>query len=260
MIRLWSCALIGALVLVAHPVPVGADDGIELEAVVDGEALADADFGNPLPLGDELDASVEATVINNGSAPVEIRRIRLEGTAFGVAFLAFDTVLPFTVEAGSSRTIAFELALDELKSQATGLLPATLAVYDVTGQKVAAQDFTVEVDGDATSVMGVFAILTGIITLLAVALNAYLIARRKLPPNRIVRGFRFLVPGLGLGLLITLLLAMGRIIPPYETVWPWSVALPAFGSFMLGYLSPGALDLTDDIDEFDVIEEPRYRT
>lgn len=251
-----AALLAAVFVLVAAPSALAGGDGtVSMTATVDAEPIADADNGNPLTLGSESAAQIEVTVTNGTGADLAVERVRLEGTAFGVTFLAYDTLLPFTVDAGSEQTVSYEIPLNDLRDQATGLLPSSLGIYDADGNRIASQSFTLDVEGRTGSVMGVFAALVALITALAVGLNLYLVARRRLPANRIVRGLRFLVPGVGIGLLLALVLGMTRLLAPYNSVWPLLVLVPTVLGFLLGYASPGPVDVRDDYDEFDDLDD-----
>lgn len=235
-------------------------DGVAVSATIDGEPIEGADNADPLELGGDPAAEVELTVDNSSDSDLAVHRVRLEGTAFGVSFVAYDTLLPFTVEAGESEVVTYELPLNDLDDQAMGLLPASLGLYDEQGERLASSSFTLDVQGRAGSLTGVFAGLVALLTAAAVGVNLYLVASRRLPANRILRGLRFLVPGLGLGVLLTLLLAMTRLLAPYNSVWPFMVVIPGVLAFLLGYTSPGPLDPDDDLDELDLLERPELAT
>ncbi|MEZ5178201.1 MAG: hypothetical protein R2746_07945 [Acidimicrobiales bacterium] len=223
---------------------------LDVEASLDGRAVAEAGANDPIELGAEEQVEVTMTVTNRSSAPVEVRSVKLGATALGVTFVSYDTVVALDVPAGEARDLTFTLPIYDIGEQATGLVPGAVVAYDGRGRVVGEQRFTMDVDGSSSSLYGRFGLLLVAFTVATVGLNLWLAARRRLPPNRLMRGLRFAIAGVGLGLTLCFVLSALRILAPYPEVWPPLVIVPGLGFFLLGLLSPGRLRIEED--EIDV--------
>ena len=223
---------------------VGRD--VELESRIDGRAVKGAGANDAIPLGKRPQVDLRLTITNSGKRAVAVNRVKLEGTALGVTFLAYDVVVPVTVGAGQRRVVTVPLPLKDIKDQTVGLVPASISILGPTGAVLASQAFTVDVDGSMRSVFGTLGILIALFTILTMLLNLWLVIRRRLPPNRFFRGVRFAVPGAGIGLTICITLAATRVVAPYPSTWKLFVLVPAVAAFILGFISPGALAFKED--------------
>ena len=243
-------ALILSLAMAGASQPAGAVGGrfseVTIDAVVDGDRVSHHGVNNPVVLGDQREVELGVTLSNDTERDLEVRRVRLEGIALGVTFLAYDTVAPVVVPAGATRTVTIVLPLDELPEQAVGLIPAAVAVVDEDGTRVADQSFVVDVQGTMGSTFGTFGLVIAAFTAVSVAVNGWLVARRRLPPNRLARGLRFAVSGAGVGLTLAFTFSALRWLPPYQGVWQVLVGLPALAAFALGFVSPGPLAIEED--------------
>lgn len=237
---------VGSLVTTAELAAAGpANDGVTIEAFVDDRPVDNSGSNNAIALGEAATATVTLAVTNDRAAPLDLERVRLEGTAFGVPFLSYDTALPVTIDARSTETIGFSLPLNDIVEQAVGLIPASITVFDGDGA-VAQQDFTVEVLGSGSSLFATLGKAIAGITAVWLLLNVWLISQRRLPPNRILRGFRLAVVGVGAGLTAVIALAAYRVLAPYPSLWRPIVVIPGIAAFLLGFASPGVLKIEDD--------------
>lgn len=242
--------VLGALLLVgALATPAAAADDIGLVAEINGQDLADAD--DPVELDPDEAAVVHVEVTNGTEDPVAVRDVVLEGVVMGIPFLAYDIDVNLDVAPGTTEEVSYEIPLRGIADQATGLLPATVAVHDAEGDRLASIDFNVDVDGSSTSLFAVFGWFLLAITVASFALNLWLVLRRRLPPNRITRGLRFAITGLGLGLTLTVTLAILGLVTPTPGAWLPMVLIPTLAAFALGYVSPGPLRDAWPEDEVD---------
>lgn len=230
--------------------PAWAGPPLDVEASLDGRTVADAGANDPIDLGHEQQVEVTMAVTNRSSSPVEVRSVKLGATALGVTFVSYDTVVELDVPAGQERDLTFTLPIHDIGDQAMGLVPGAVVAYDGRGQVVGEQRFTMDVAGSSRSLYGRFGLLLVVFTAATVGLNLWLAARRRLPPSRLMRGLRFAVAGVGLGLTLCFALSALRVLAPYPEVWPPLVIIPGIGFFLLGLLSPGRLRIEED--EIDV--------
>ena len=113
--------------------------------------------------------------------------------------------------AGHERDLTFPLQIHDIGDQAMGLVPGAVVAYDGRGQVVGEQRFTMDVAGSSRSLYGRFGLLLVVFTAATVGLNLWLAARRRLPPSRLMRGLRFAVAGVGLGLTLCFALSALRV-------------------------------------------------
>lgn len=242
-------ALVASAALWATGPTVHAEDGVSLEGFVDGEPLAGSSSNDPIRVEPDASATLRLDVTNLGEEPIVLTRVRLEGRALGVVFVAYDTPVEADVAPGDVTRVEIPLTFYGLGDQATGLLPATLVVYGDDGGAVAMQRFTLDVRGPLTSIIGVFALTVIGLTVLGSVLLAKQLAARRLAENRWHRALQFAPVGLGVGLIATIALAVLRIAAPHGTVWMPLLLVPTAIAFVLGYFAPGPLSDDDAQDD-----------
>ena len=214
-----------------------SDDPLTLTATIDGQDVA----GHTMVIVPRRPVQLSVTVVNNGQQPVHVRSIRLSGTALALTFYAYDTTLPFDVNPHSRVTRTFGLDLADLDGQAIGLLPASVQLFDMDRDQLAAVDTVTDVHGSILSVYGVFGIAVLLLTIAAWAASLLALARHRLPANRLRRALRFMPAGFGTGLVAVVTLSVLRMIPPEPSVEiPIVVGTTVIG-LVLGYLTPHPL-------------------
>lgn len=239
--------------------PARAAGGLQVRATVGGHSLRDAGANRPIELRPTDSTIVAVSVTNNGSSPVEVRSVRLDARVLGLAFFSYTTRVDLTVAPGETGDRTFALDLGDLDGQATGLLPAELALLSSDRTVLASESGTVDVKGKIRSVYGIFGLAVAAITALLLLSLIVRLFRRSLPDSRWSRALRFAVPGLGLGLVATFTLGVLRIAVPSLTT---SIGLLVGGlavGFVLGYLTPAPGDEADrdELDEQDVVAMDR---
>src|SRR5687767_9453375 len=78
---------------------------VSLEATVDGSPVG----VGTLVLDPEKPAKVSVTVRNDTNTVQRVKTVRISGSALALTFFAYDTTVPFEVEAKSSETRSFPL-------------------------------------------------------------------------------------------------------------------------------------------------------
>ena len=188
-------------------------------------------------------------ITNRDSTPITASSVRFAGKVMGLTFFAYEASIDVRIAPGATESRRITLDLASLKGQATGLLPASISVLDADRNELASQDLVVDVRGSLRSMYGTFGMLLAILTAISLVVALRALAAHRLSPNRWVRGLRFLVPGIGLGMVLVIVCSMLRIFAPTISRWGPLMLLCAGGLFLFGYLSP-----SPDIDEPDLVE------
>jgi hypothetical protein len=133
------------------------------------------------------------------------------------------------------------------------LIPATLSLLDSERQPLRTHDFAVDVQGSLRSVYGVFGLAVCASTVVLASVLVLQLASNRLPANRWNRATRFAVPGLGIGLTLTVTLSVLHLVTPSATAWVTLVVGSAGVAFLVGYLTPTpeSVDTQDGEDEED---------
>ncbi len=228
---------------------------LEIDSTIDSVAVSNANASNPLRFDPREEGLLRLTITNPTDSPVEVRRVRIEGELLGLNFLTYDARVQLTVDPGATREVEIPLDFFELERQASGYLRAFVRVYDQDGTRVASQPFALDIRGNATSMMALFSMGLFLVTVITAVLNVRDLRTNQLPEQRFARGIRFLVPGLGLGLLLSVAFSVLRIFPLPATGWVPLTVIPTIAGFAIGYFvvpEPGVGDdAEDDDDEFD---------
>ena len=223
---------------VALPAPVRAQDTVTLVARVGGRAIAEADERRPLRLEPDRPLPLELTLTNRGSAPVQVRTVRLVGKVIGLKFFGYETTVSIGVPAGATVTREFALELGGLAGQATGLIPSSISVLDEDREELGSQRLVVDVRGSLRSVYGLFGVAVAVLTAVNLGGAFIALARHRLPTDRWRRALRFLPGGIGLGLTAVFLLSALRVFAPQANRWVPILLLTSAVAFGLGYLTP----------------------
>jgi hypothetical protein len=241
--------VLGSILLFLPGAVYGASGGITVTASVNGHPLAGSSATHPVRLSPTRAATVFVRVTDGTSRPVDVRAVDLQGQVVGLTFFAFDTSVNFKVKAHSSSTLGFALDLTALKGEASGLIPGSLSVLGSQDEVVASEEMVSDVRGSIVSVYGLFGLGLLVLTLLALLAVLWAVARQKLPANRFRRALRFLVPGVGVGLVLVFSLSALRVWLPSNGHWLTMFLVFAVAFFALGYLTPTPLGSDDDEDE-----------
>lgn len=228
-----------------------AADAVELEVTIDGVDVTESSSSEPIELDPEVESLMVVSVTNVTDEVVAVDWIRMAAKAFNLTFVATDTFVEGEmIDPGD--TVRFELPLRffDLGSQATGLLPAEVAVYDTDRDQLGSVEFTMDVKGSMWSVQGGLTILLFIVAVWSGLLLARAAWKHTLPANRMMRGLRFAAFGLAVGLFISFAVGVFRIVAPYPSVWVPALLIGVLGGFAVGYLWP-VRDIDEDEEDFD---------
>ncbi len=214
---------------------------LELTGALAGRDIEAADSEDPVPLDPRDGVPLELTIRNNGSEAVSIRFVRLEGKALGLTFLTYDLGVRTTLAPGEQTTLDTTLDFFDLEDQATGYLGTSLAVYDEERRLLGSQDFVVDVRGNATSTLGLFAVVVLGVAIFSTTVLVLNTLRRRLPPNRFVRAVQFSIAGAAIGVTLSLGLSVLRVAFADVEAWVPLVVIPTVVAFVVGYIAPGPL-------------------
>ncbi|HJR25757.1 MAG TPA: hypothetical protein VJ804_09800 [Acidimicrobiales bacterium] len=232
-------ALAAAVVLPGAPAQ--DDEALQIDATIAGVDVATADTDDPILLDPREEIPLRLTIRNLGDEPEEIRHVRLEGKALGLTFLTYDIGIRTTLDPGESTTVDTALDFFDLERQATGYLGTSLRVYDTDGRVIGDQTFVVDVRGDATSTLGIFAMVVLVLAVFSSAVLVINTARRRLPSNRFVRALQFAIAGSAIGVTLSLGVSILRIAFADVEAWAPLVFIPTVVAFFVGYIAPGPL-------------------
>lgn len=239
-------------------------DQLQVTASIDGQPLSEATSRSPITLDPTEESVLTLDIDNPGDEAVDIERVRLEGELLGLNFLTYDVRIRTTVAPGGSTSFDVPLDFFDLEKQASGYLRAHIRTYDANDARQSSNEFAVDIEGSVFSTMNLFAYALLVLTIAGVAKNLRDLLRGRLPENRFHRGIRFLVPSLGLGLLLSVAFSVLRIFPLPALGWVPLTLTPAIGAFAFGYLfTPSPPDdewsdgdrEADDLDDDDLLED-----
>ena len=241
MRRALLLVLLAIMAIVTAATPAAAAKTLDVEATIAGRDIATADGDSPIELDPTRPVPISITLRNAGTQSEEVRFVRLEGQALGLTFLTYDLGIRTTLEPGEEATVSADLDFFDLDEQATGYLGTVLRVYDPDRLLLGEQAFVLDVQGRTTSTLGLFAFAVMGIAGFSIAVLVLNTLRRRLAPNRFVRGLQFATAGAAVGVTLALGLSILRISFADAEEWVPLVFVPTAIAFVLGYLAPGPL-------------------
>lgn len=233
-------ACLAALLLVTASLPLGtqpaAAQSLDFAASISGSSIGQGDGTIELRGGEPL--NVEIDVTNPTGEAVVIGYVRLRGSVIGIDFVTTDTTVRVPLAPGEQQRFSVPMELFDLEDQATGLVRASLVLFDEDRNELASRNFTANVRGSIFSGLGLFSLVVFAFAAISVSFNVYLLMRQRLHKDRMMRGMQFAFSGLGVGLLIMLALSVLRITsaPPAGSLV--GIAIAVLVGFGFGYLLP----------------------
>lgn len=237
--------------LLGSAVASAARGDVTVTATFNGKDIASASTAAPLRLEPGTLATVVLDVTNAGAEPVVVKRVELAGDLLGLNFYRYVASTELTVEPGATGTLSYQVDLTDLDRLATGLIRGDLKVSDDQGRVITTIPTVTDVQGSLWSVTGLFGVALIALTALAFVRVAAAVARHQLPANRAQRGLRFLLPGVGLLLVLGFTASVLRLWIPSAGVWFAAAGISAAVFFALGYFSPMPGDEDDDYSDID---------
>jgi hypothetical protein len=245
---LLAVAAAGLVAALAWSVPATAGGPVTVAAEVNGRAVAGSSDGEPVRVsGGQTRLAVRVT--NRGSSTAVVDAVRFEGRVMGLTFFATEASAHMTVPPGATESREIALNTTYVARQAVGLLPGSVSVLDGRRDTIASERLVMDVRGSLRSPYGMFGILVAALTALSFGAGVLALARHRLSGNRWSRGLRFLVPGVGVGLVMVFSLSVFRIYSPQAPRWVAMLAASSSALFLAGYLSPSPGDDAPGVED-----------
>ena len=253
MARRWMAALMIVLVagFVGSAVAHAARSGVTVSATFNGQDIATASTTSPVRLEPGTLAKIVLDVTNQGKEAVVVKRVELSGDILGLSFYRYVASTELTVQSGNTGQLSYFVDLTDLDRQATGLIRGDLKVTDDAGRVITTIPTVTDVRGSLWSVTGLFGLALVVFTALALVRVALAVAQHRLPANRGQRGLRFLLPGVGLLLVLGFTASVLRLWTPSTGGWFAAAGISAAIFFALGFFSPMPGDEDDDDFDYD---------
>ncbi len=247
--RFVALALLVVAIALAGCSSSESSEALRVDGRIDDVRLPDAGPSDPVRLAPGTTSILALSLVNQTDEAVTVSHIRLEGELLGLTFLTYDVRVLLEVPARGSRFVEVPLDFFDLDQQAHGYLRTSVRTYDADRNRLSSDEFAADVRGRPFSTMSVFALLLLGITVATAAFSLRDLARRTLPAHRMARGIRFLIPGLGVGLLLSAAFSILRIFPLPTSGSVPLVVIPAAAGFAAGYFLTPAPDEGDDEDD-----------
>ena len=253
-VRRARCAALGLLtVLVAlglrAPVAAASGSDVSFTAAVNGQPVVTSSDAHPAQLYPTRFVEMQITLTNNGTSTITVSSMRLDGQVVALPLFSYDTAVDLVVPPGATKSLSFPFSMSGVGSQATGLVVATLSLLGPNGAVVASQPLVTNVHGSLHSIYGLFGLAVLVLTASSLGLALLAMARHTLPQNRWVRGVRFLIPGFGVGLILTFTLAAFGIFTAGPGHWLPLLLVTSGTGFAIGYLTPSPNE--EELDDYD---------
>jgi len=251
LVRWATAAVLAMLVTSAWHTPFAgaATNAVSFSVAMNGQPAATSSDAHPAQVYPAKVSHLHIRVSNNGGAALHISTVRLEGQVVGLPLFSFDTGVNLVVPPGQTKSLTFPVILTSVGSQATGLIVATITLLGTSGSGLASQTLVTNIHGSLVSVYGLFGLAVLLLTVLSLVLALVAMARHTLPQNRWLRGLRFLIPGFGVGLVLTFTLSAFRIFAPGPGHWLPLLVVPTIIGLALGFLTPAPNE--EEFDDYD---------
>jgi len=216
---------------------------------VNGQPVVTSSDAHPAQLYPTRFVEVRIVLTNNGASTLNVSSMRLEGKVLALPLFSYDTAVDLVVPPGATKSLSFPFSMSGVGSQATGLVVATLSLLGPNGEVVASQPLVTNVHGSLHSIYGLFGLAVLVLTASSLGLALLAMARHTLSPNRWLRGVRFLIPGFGVGLVLTFTLAAFGIFTAGPGHWLPLFIITSGAGFAVGYLTPAPNE--EELDDYD---------
>jgi len=222
---------------------------VSFTATVNGQPVITSSDAHPVQLYPARFAEVQITLSNNSTSTVSVSSVRIDGQVVGLPLFSYDTAVALVVPPGATKSLGFPISMSGVGSQATGLIVGSISLLGSSGATVASQPLVTKVHGSLNSIYGLFGLAVLVLTASSLGIALLAMARHTLPQNRWLRGVRFLIPGFGIGLILTFTLAVFGVFAAGPGHWlPLLIVTSAVG-FAVGYLTPAPNE--EEFDDYD---------
>jgi hypothetical protein len=252
LIRLVAAAIgLGALAVTGLGMSAaGATPDVAFSAVVGGQPVLLSTDAHPAQINPKHPTPIRITVKNRDSTSLHVATVRLEGEVLDLPLFSYDTAVGLVVPPGKTKSLLFYVNMTGIGSQATGLVGSTITLLSPDGAVITSQPLITHVHGELHSLYGLFGLAVLLLTASSFLFALLALVRHTLPANRWLRGLRFLIPGFGVGLVLTFTFSALDIFTPGTGHWLPLLVVTSLTGFALGYLSPAPDgEAYDDYDD-----------
>jgi hypothetical protein len=247
LVSLGLCALavVGSGLAMAS---AGSD--VTFGARVGGQSAVLSTDAHPAQINPGHPTPIRITVRNGGTASVHVATVRLQGEVLDLPLFSYDTAVGLSVPPGRTKSLLFDVNMTGIGSQATGLVGSTISLLSPNGTLIASHSLITQVHGELRSLYGLFGLAVLVLTATSFLFALLALVRHTLPANRWLRGLRFLIPGFGVGLVLTFTFSALNIFTPGTGHWLPLLVTTSLIGFALGYLTPSPDgEVFDDYDD-----------
>lgn len=232
------------------PEAAAASQGaLRVDVAVNGQPALTSSDARPAQLYPNRPAEVHLTVTNGGSTTVDVATVRFQGQVLDLPLFSFNSDVNLVVAPGSSGSLTFPVSMTGVGGQATGLVVSNVTLLSTSGGTIATQAIVTNVHGSLKSIYGLFGLAVLVLTVSSLLFALIALARHTLPQNRWMRAIRFLIPGFGIGLVLTFTLSAFGIFTPGPGHWLSLMVVTTVGGFAVGYLTPAPNE--EEFDDYD---------
>jgi len=231
------------------PAAGASQGGLRVAVAVNGQPALTSSDARPAQLYPTRPAEVRLTVSNGGTTTVHVATVRFQGEVLDLPLFSFNSAVNLVVAPGATGSLTFPVSMAGVGGQATGLVVANVTLLSTSGTTIATQAIVTNVHGSLKSIYGLFGLAVLILTVSSLLFALLAMARHSLPQNRWLRAIRFLVPGFGIGLVLTFTLSAFGIFAPGPGHWLSLMIVTTVGGFAIGYLTPAPNE--EEFDDYD---------
>jgi hypothetical protein len=228
----------------------GAAPDVSFSAIVSGQPAQLSTDAHPAQINPGHPTPIRITVKNKESSTLHVETVRLEGEVLDLPLFSYDTAVGLVIPPGRTKSLLFYVNMTGIGTQATGLVGSTITLLDPHGAVIASQPMITQVHGELHSLYGLFGLAVLLLTASSFLFALLALVRHTLPANRWLRGLRFMIPGFGVGLVLTFTFSALNIFTPGTGHWLPLLVVTTLIGFALGYLTPAPDgEVFDDFDD-----------
>jgi hypothetical protein len=237
------------MTILRSPSADAAQPNVQFGVVVNGQSAVASSDAKPAQLYPNRPTDIRITVFNTQDVTLRIVTVRFEGEVLDLPLFSYDSAVDLVVPPDTFKSLTFPVSMSGIGSQATGLIVATITMLGPNGEAIASQPLVTKVHGSLKSIYGLFGLAVLALTVSALLLALLAMARHRLPRNRWLRAIRFLIPGFGVGLVLTFTLSALAIFVPGPGHWLSLLIFTSAIGLALGYLTPAPNE--EEFDDYD---------
>lgn len=228
---------------------VASQPSMHVTIAVNGKAAGATSDARPAELYPSRPIDIRLDVHNLGDATLFVSSVRFQGQVLDLPLFSYDSTLDLAVRPHAISSLTLPISTSGIGSLATGLIVASVTLVGPGGTTLFSQSVVTDVHGSLLSVYGLFGLVVLILTASSLSFASIAMARHRLPENRWLRAVRFLIPGFGIGLVLTFTTAAFGMFSPGTGHWPYLLFVPTAVGLAVGFLTPAPNE--EEFDDYD---------